>query len=348
MTALDDFRAAVDGGGPVDHGEGCPRGDDHPHGWRRLNLAEIVGLADLQTPWRCHGVAADGFLTVLSGRGGEGKSMLTLGLAGGVLLGASIAGIDCEAGHVAIFDAENGPKLIGRRLKAAGLPHEGLSIFDADGLDLMSDASWIAAQLTSVNLAIFDSLRALAPGAKENDSDDMAPRMAAMRRLARDTSAAIVLVHHRGRDSDKDYRGSSVILDQTDIMLVLERDPKDSERHWRRYLRCAKCRIDQEPAPRWIGIRHHHGELSFTNAVPFTHGGTAPKRMAVQGQIVDILARDGCLRRADVARKLGRELSDGTFRRAFEQLNGVGQIVAHGELWTVATNPDDKQAVPTP
>lgn len=49
------------------------------------------------------------------------------------------------------------------------------TVYDADGLDLTADADWIARQLQHVQLAMFDSLRTLATGAKENESDGMAP-----------------------------------------------------------------------------------------------------------------------------------------------------------------------------
>jgi hypothetical protein len=314
-----------------------------PNAWRRLNLAEIVALADVATPWRCHGLAADGYLTVLSGRGGEGKSLLNLGLAGGVLAGAPVAGIDCVTGTVAIFDAENGPKLIGRRLKLAGLRHTGLTIFDADGLDLAADHAWIAQQLEGVNFAVFDSLRTLAPGAKENDADDMSPRMTALRRLARSTGAAIVLVHHRGKDSERDFRGSEVIRDLTDLAFVLERDPKDPERHWRRNLRCIKCRVDAEPDPRSLGIRIHRGELHFTEAVAFATESKSPKRDEIAAQAIGIIERDAPIRRADIARKLGYEPNNQTLRRAIEQLAEARQITQIGDGWALVKPADDKR-----
>lgn len=328
--------ALMDAEAASEEGEASSSVDD-PHAWRRLNLAEIIALADERTPWRCHGIAADGYLTVLSGRGGEGKSLLTMGLACGVLNGATIGGFDCERGSVALFDAENGPKLIGRRLKLAGIPHQGLAVFDADGLDLTADADWIAKQLEGIQLAVFDSLRTLAADAKENESDDMAPRLVALRRLARDSGTAIVLVHHRGRESEKDFRGSSAILDQTDLMFVLERDPQDPERHWRRSLRCVKCRIDAEPPPRWFGIRLERGELFFTEAEPFRTERAAPRREETAEDVLAMLGRDGALSRADVAHKLGKSPSDGTLRRAFAELEAAGRIAALGDLWTLAT-----------
>jgi hypothetical protein len=314
-----------------------------PHAHRLLNLPELVAMADIATPWRCDKFAADGYLTILSGRGGEGKSLFTLGLAGGVLVGSAVAGIDCAAGTVCIFDAENGPKLIGRRVKEAGLLHPQLRVYDSDGLDLVADRDWIAEQLQGVNLVVFDSLRSLAPtGARENDSDDMAPIIVALRRLARTTGAAVVLVHHRGKDQGQDFRGSEAIRDMADMLFVLERHAKDPDARWRRAVRCVKCRIDEEPEERWLGIRRQRGELFFTEAAPFNSDRAAPRRDQVEQEVINILRRDGATRRADVARKLGREPSDRTVRRVFDDLKDAGRIAPIGDTWQVVIGADDK------
>lgn len=82
---------------------------------RPLDLPDLLLHADDEVPWRCDRLLADGHLTLVAGRGGEGKSFLGLAFAGGVLLGTTVAGIRCEKGRVAIFDGENGPRVIGRR-----------------------------------------------------------------------------------------------------------------------------------------------------------------------------------------------------------------------------------------
>jgi len=56
---------------------------------RVLDVAALLAAPDTPVPWRCDGLAADGFLTVLAGRGGEGKSWLTLALAAGVARGGA-------------------------------------------------------------------------------------------------------------------------------------------------------------------------------------------------------------------------------------------------------------------
>lgn len=67
---------------------------------RRLDIGKLLDLPPARLPWRCDRLAADGFVTVLTGEGGEGKSFLTLALAKAVAEGGSAAGIACRPGRV--------------------------------------------------------------------------------------------------------------------------------------------------------------------------------------------------------------------------------------------------------
>ena len=141
-----------------------------------------------------------------------GKSWLALALACGVARGQPAAGIDCKKGKALIFDAENGAPLIARRFRAAGItagiavqPVEavGLRITDDDDMD------WFRHQINKqrASLVVFDSLRVLSTGSKENDSDEMEPIITALKQLARETGAAIIVVHHRGRSNKSPFLG---------------------------------------------------------------------------------------------------------------------------------------------
>src|SRR4051794_6655432 len=168
-----------------------PRGGGPPHNRlapRRLDVSRLLTLPDEPLRWRCDRLAADGFVTVLTGEGGEGKSFLTLALAKAVAEGGHAAGIRCRAGRSLIFDAENGERLLARRLKAAAIPNDGVEVYDADGFDIRREVDLFAEVIHEerANFVVLDSLRILAPGARESEGDDMAPVMTAIRRLARD------------------------------------------------------------------------------------------------------------------------------------------------------------------
>ena len=144
-----------------------------------------------------------------------------------------------------------------RRLQAARIPREGVAVYDADGFDIRRQLDEFRTVIRDerADFVVLDSLRILSPGAKESEADDMAPVMSSVRRLARETRAAIVVVHHRGKgEKAPDYRGSSVIRDQTDMLFVLGRNKGDDQARTRRYLKTSKCRIDFEPDTRWLNV----------------------------------------------------------------------------------------------
>lgn len=248
---------------------------------RRYDLAQLVAATDVEPPWRVEPILADGHLTVLSGAGGDGKTFVAMALSGGVAHGSAVAGLRCVPGRAVIFDAENGPYVLGSRLRVLdpGLPADRVAIYDAEGLRL-GDARVRARMLQAIrcegaNLAVLDSLRALAPDAKENDSDEMAPLVSGAKALARESGAAILLLVHRGHDDTKDYRGSTAIRDAADMLFVLERVKDDPERRWRRRLRCSKCRIAPEPEERWLGLKTTGGRVRLEEAEPYARADAA-------------------------------------------------------------------------
>jgi hypothetical protein len=281
---------------------------------------------DEPIPWRCRDLAADGYLTVLAGRGGEGKSWLALALACGVARGEPAAGIQCKKGRVVIFDAENGPKLTIRRFRAAGV-NDGLDVqpVDAGGLNVLKDLHWFRKVIEEkgANLVVFDSLRVLSSGVKENDSDAIEPIITALKQLARMTGAAIILVHHRGKGETSDYRGTSVILDQTDMLFTLGRVQGDPEGRHRRKITTVKCRIAEEPEPRWVAIEADRDrDRVFVNETEAFDGEEAQRpRNQHRGQVLGLLggiarserniAKASGLPRTTVQRVLGDLAADG-------------------------------------
>jgi putative DNA primase/helicase len=296
---------------------------------RKLDMSTLLAEPDEPLPWRCRGVAADGYLTTIAGRGGEGKSWLTLALAHGVYKGRFVAGIACTKGKAVVFDAENGAELLKRRFRAAGIPAGSVQPYDVDGLHIVKDLDWFKSEIESesANFVIFDSLRILSSGADENDTEEIEPIMSGLRRLARETQAAIILVHHRGRDESSSYRGSSAIRDGTDLLFKLGRVKDDPEARHRRALETVKCRIDEEPEPRWLRIESDRaaGLVYVDEAEPY-EGGTsgAVVRAELADELIDLLD-DEPRTRASLARAVGREPKDGSVGNALKALKEGGR-----------------------
>ena len=241
---------------------------------RKLDPGRWVMQVPPPVPWRVEGIAADGYVTVLAGRAGDSKSWLSLAWAIGVTCGAEIGGCKCAVGRAMILDAKNGELQLWRRWQLARGPKSGVAVYDGDGLRLEAPehAAWLAKTVREeeANLLVLDGLRTLAPTLEENNGDSVAPVMTNVRRIARSTQAAVVLLHHRGKDV-AGYRGHSALRDQTDNLYVLERDRRDPEHRTRRLLHCdpsrdGKMRLGPEPEDRWLYIDPSRGFLSIEEA----------------------------------------------------------------------------------
>jgi hypothetical protein len=300
---------------------------------RRVDIAALPAKPPQPTPWRCEGFVADGTLTIVGGKAGDGKSWLALALAVGVARGNPVAGIRCEPGTSLIVDGEMGPPMYIERLGTAGIGPE-IELHDAMGLDLSKpgDLAWLRGEIeeSKANLVVIDSLRRLVPSKSENESDDMAPAVGALAKLARDTGAAIILVHHMGDSTEKFYRGSTGIKDQCDALFGLLRD-EDCDGLCR--LSCrggkGKMRYAAEPADRWLMISPENGGVLASEA-PEREDPKVPMREFVKGGIkAQLPART----KAEVAKALGRERDDSTFRDAWKELERGGTIWLSDGEW---------------
>jgi len=314
---------------------------------RVLDVGALLAAPDTPVPWRCDGLAADGFLTVLAGRGGEGKSWMTLALACGVARGQDAAGIPCQKGKAILFDAENGAPLIARRLRAAGVSADlDVQPVEVGGLSFAKDADWFRKVIDEhrPHLVVFDSLRVLSSGSKESDGDVMEPIVTKLKQLARDTGCAVVLVHHRGKAEGSDYRGSSVILDQADLLFTLGRVAGDPEGRHRRKITTVKCRIDEEPAPRWVAIEVDRARgLVFVNRAEPYEPDSSRARDTLRD---DVLAKLTGISQpaARIAVALGRAKNDGTVRRVLDDLRSDGRAEKRHDGWGLPGLP----TLPTP
>jgi hypothetical protein len=307
-------------------------------GKRLVDMGEAMRLASEPIDYLCAPIAARGFLTMLVGRPGEGKSWLMLALADAVVSGrewvAGMTGFRCKRGAALIVDAENGPVLTARRFTAMGLDDDGVKIADATGLKLPGDVLELEAliELAKPDLVVLDSLRRLAPGMREDKSDDVAPIVAELARIARQYDVALVVIHHRStKQHAADVRGSSALEDQVDLCFVLERVRGDLDKG-RRQLRQIKYRIAPEPKPIWLRLAKTAGFVVVEGAEPWerkseqgddarvkepsAHETLADRIRALAEQVV---ADDGWppLR---LAAATGSRQDSGTFKKAIKLL----------------------------
>jgi AAA domain len=176
--------------------------------------------------WLIPGVAARGRLTLLSGRGGVGKTSLCLQFANVVGLRHTFGPPELRdyPERVMVYSAE---RVAGLHTLAHNVMHigpESVKVFDGRGMNLAEDEGRdlleVQLVLTRANFLVLDSLRQFAPGKSENSSDDMAPYVSGLQQIAERTGCAIVLIHHFNKAGTS--TGSVAIGTQADFTLNLD------------------------------------------------------------------------------------------------------------------------------
>jgi AAA domain/Toprim-like len=297
---------------------------------RRLDVAHMVRELPPPIPWVIDGLAVRGCLTLLTGREGEGKSLLAASLAGAVAAGESLAGMDCLQGTALVVDAENGEHEIHRRIHSLGLPTTGVEVVEADGFHLSRNLDELIDLIRDVRplFVVLDSFRSLWPGGDENDPAAAAAVLDPLRNALRAEGAAGLLLHHLAKGAG-DYRGSTAIGASVELGFKLTRAPDDPEKADRRKLDCYKCRPAPEPERRWLRLHVERGRV-FVDTSDSYEGDAEPTAAArpVRTELApDMLAAAAePIAWPELARAIGREPKDGTARRLRDDLLTAGEL----------------------
>ena len=300
---------------------------------RILDVAEILANPVPDQDWVVDRFAAPGAVTLVAGSAAVAKSALTVQLACAAEDGrGSAAGIEVRHTPALVVDAEQGPRVIARRLHALREVPPTLSYVYGAGLDVRreDDRRYITelALERETGLIVADSLRRLSPGADENGSTDMVPVLEGFARIAQETDVAVVLIHHRGK-GEADFRGTEAIRDVADAMFVLEAVRDDPERLTRRRLRCIKMRLDVEPEDRWMRVEAD--PLRLVAAAPFRPediGAGDDIKSQLRERIVQVLEEQTePISRPDLFAAVNRGASDGTARAVIDDLSDAGRVV---------------------
>ena len=104
----------------------------------------------------------------------------------------------------------------------------GFSLIGRNGKD-SPDVDWLIEEInrTGTRLVVIDPWQRVTPGVKENDATDSGPAWDAIHRIARDTGAAAVVIHHASKGEAKlsqdVIRGSSRMAGEVDLMMLLRK-----------------------------------------------------------------------------------------------------------------------------
>jgi hypothetical protein len=318
---------------------------------RVLDVDSMLTTNPPPVPWIVEPILARGCVAMLAGREGRGKSMLALALAAAIGRASfllDVAGMPVAvSGLVLYVDAENGEHEAHRRIHGLEVAAGMLVYVEAtNGFDLKTHLGELEALVRKhePKLLVLDSLRSLAPGLDENDSQQAETALRPIVRLTQQLNIATLLLHHASRVSGE-YRGSTAIGAAVELGFTLSRHEDDPMAATRRRLSCWKSRPAAEPDTRWLTIKPADGGgILLSEAAPYEPEHATPVLDAIveelRGLFGLVLGSDGIgvvpkvpsgLSVSDCARELGRRPDDKTLRRALKRLEDAGVIHRNGD-----------------
>jgi hypothetical protein len=179
-------------------------------------------------------VPASGFVVVV-GQPSCGKSFAMSDLALHVAAGAPWLGYRVQRTPVLYVAAEGGNGMTSR-IAAWRREHRPMErdarfwlvnapLNFADG---RADLDWLIdeAHRLDVGLIVIDTLSRTMPGTEENSPEAMTRFVAQMDRLRTETGAAVLVIHHEGKDPKKGPRGHSSLAAAADVIVAITREPQ--------------------------------------------------------------------------------------------------------------------------
>lgn len=215
----------------------------------RDNVREIalVGLHELGSTDAqdnlIHGIIGEAQFGMVYGESGSGKSFLTFDMAVHFALGREWMGHKVTGGGV-IYIAAEGRGGWAHRVEAWCKHHQldeeararAAFAFILETINLGRSANGdidavIRAAETFANrneqqparMIVVDTMARATPGSNENDAADMGAFVGNMDRIRQATSAALVVVHHSGKNASLGARGHSSLRAAVDTELEVER-----------------------------------------------------------------------------------------------------------------------------
>lgn len=197
-------------------------------------LDDARELARMPIDWVIPGVLAKGDKALIAGAPKAYKTWLALHIARCVacaepLFGHSSWTPDKPLG-VLLVQEEGSAQHWGRRLESVFGPDAQYPVYYShkSGLNLLDEAHVDAliaeAQALDIGLIVIDPFQRVTAGVNENDAADTGPVWDSIHRIAKETGAATLIVHHsRKHDGDPtmdSIRGSSRMAGEVDFMII--------------------------------------------------------------------------------------------------------------------------------
>lgn len=190
-----------------------------------LKKGKEIQQLDIKVEWIIEKLLPKQSISLFHGKGGIGKTWLSLQLAAIVSKGKLFMGLSTIKEPVYYIDFENSLPVLVDRIKKLGIeePLFWHNSFDTNPPKIDSP-EWEAYKKLAPGLLIVDTLRAFQLQ-DENDSRHMAIIMGRLKEL-REFGHTILLLHHTPKSNERTYKGSTAIFDLSDHVLSLYRTSK--------------------------------------------------------------------------------------------------------------------------
>lgn len=190
------------------------------------DVPDIFALPDTPVVWIVSDFLAEGAITIISGEPGCGKSSFALALSVATAIGTDFIGRRCSARDVLYLDRENPLAVVKRRLALLGVKScPQLKIWGRwceEPPPGIGDTRLREIARESKPLIIIDSFIRFHIS-EENSATEMARVWEEVRKLT-DLGSSVLVLHHKGKDETKKYRGSSEMAGGPDVTYTASRD----------------------------------------------------------------------------------------------------------------------------
>ena len=192
-----------------------------------LSAAEVLRAADSPEPdWVVEGLIPAGGVALLVGRPKSGKSTLARALAVAVAQGRPFLGRNVRRGPVLLVSLEDRKRDAARHMRALGLKPEDPLLFATELARHEQLRAWVGAHRPV--LVIIDTVGRVLRLRDSSEYAEVVGALDGLLRLARESGAAILLLHHApkgsdGRDPVDAPLGSTAFAGTADAVLHLKR-----------------------------------------------------------------------------------------------------------------------------
>ncbi len=186
-----------------------------------LQLGKVLKNQDVKVEWLVDRLIPKGSITLLTGRGGIGKTYLSLQIAKAVSKGQPFMGMKTMKMPVTYVDYENALAVLIERIRQ--LEVDDVLFWHTTNPTVpprLDSPSYMMFAKLPKGLVIFDTLRA-SHLKDENESKDMAMIMTRLKEL-RDTGYTVIILHHTPKANGAASKGSTAIPDLSDHVLSMQ------------------------------------------------------------------------------------------------------------------------------